>query len=234
MMPLPSPVDIHRLLSIEGISTRCPIIAPVIESKVDKMVLTDEQIEDLNLICYKLQNGLITIDKTILILRAGGFYDWATLAFIIYMFSLQQGNSFQANPLPHQDPFGWLSGKYDSRNGGNGQCLSHIPSRFERETPHTMKQMCAAVADQNGFVMDYDQALNLVKEIYSGSMQITEDLKIPDWQGAKKAYHGKGLGINPEDYGITQKELNKIRDKGGLIGYVQGGGKLPSLNFLHQ
>ena len=109
---LPLPPAIHRLSPIEESRIRSnknyPQIAPVIESKVDKMVLTDEQIEDLNLICYKLQKGSITIDKAILKLRAGGFYDWATLAFIIYMFSLQQGDTFQANLLPHQDPFGWL------------------------------------------------------------------------------------------------------------------------------
>ena len=46
------------------------------------------------------------------------------------MFSLPQGNSYV--PLPHQDPFGWLSGKYESRNVGNGKCLSHSLSRFER------------------------------------------------------------------------------------------------------
>ena len=57
------------------------------------------------------------------------------------MFSFQQGSSFQNVPLPHQDPFSWLSGKYDSRNIGNGQSLSHPPSRFERETLHTMKQI---------------------------------------------------------------------------------------------
>ena len=88
--------------------------------------------------------------------------------------------------LQHQDPFGWLSGKYDSKNAGNGQCLSHPPSRFERETLHTMKQMCAASADDNGFVMSYDEAYNLIEETYGGSMQITEDCKITDWQGAKK------------------------------------------------
>jgi len=83
---------------------------------VDKMVLTNQQIEDLNLICYRLQEGSITIDKAILKLRAGGFYDWARLAFIIYMFSLQQGDSFQNVPLPNMDSMGWASGKYDSRN----------------------------------------------------------------------------------------------------------------------
>ena len=107
-------------------NTRCPVIAPVIESKVDKMVLADEQIEDLNLICYKLQNDSITIDKAILRLRVGGFYDWATLAFILYMFSLQQGDSFQNVPLPQMDPVGWASGKYNSRNAGPGQSSSHL------------------------------------------------------------------------------------------------------------
>lgn len=55
-------------------------------------------------------NGSLNLEETILELRAVGFYEWATLAFIIFMFSLQQGDSFQA--LPHIDPMGWASGKY--------------------------------------------------------------------------------------------------------------------------
>ena len=86
-----SPFEQDRILSNKKYS---PQIASIIESKMDNMVLTDQQIEDLNIICYKLQKGSITLDKAVLKLRAGGFYDWATLAFIIYMFSLQQGNSF--------------------------------------------------------------------------------------------------------------------------------------------
>lgn len=38
MVPLLPPADIHRLLSIEETSTRCLVIAPVIESKVDKVM----------------------------------------------------------------------------------------------------------------------------------------------------------------------------------------------------
>ncbi len=41
-------------------------------------------------------------------------------------------------------------------------------------------------------------------------MQITEDLKITDWQAASHLYHGKGVGVNPEDFGIIQTELDKI------------------------
>jgi hypothetical protein len=47
-----------------------------------------------------------------------------------------------------------------------------------------MKQMCATSADENGFVMDYDEAYNLVEETYSGSIQVTEDFKITEWQAA--------------------------------------------------
>ena len=49
-----------------------------------------------------------------------------------------------------------------------------------------MKQMYAASADENGFVINYDEAYNLIKETYGSSMKITEDCKITDWQGAKK------------------------------------------------
>ena len=93
VMPLP-PVAIHRLSPMEqdrilSNKNSFPQIASIIESKMDKMVLTDQQIEDLNLICYKLQKGSITIDKAILELRASRFYDWATLIFIIFLYSLQ-------------------------------------------------------------------------------------------------------------------------------------------------
>ena len=238
-MPLPPQISIEHLVPAEVLrsNNQCPDIAPIIKAKMDKMTLTDQQIEDLNLICYKLQTGSITIDKTILELRAGGFYDWATLAFIIYMFSLQQGNSFQKVPLPHQDTLGWLSGKYDSRNVGNGQCLSNPPSRFERETLHTMKQMCAASADENGFVMNlnYDEVYNLIKETYGSSMQITEDCKITDWQGAKKAYHfQKGFGIDLGKYeNISKEDLVSLQNTdGGLIPYVQKGGKLTPIELI--
>ena len=50
--------SIHRLYAIDKSITMtnsmCLEISNVIESKVDKMVLTDQQIEDLNIICHKL------------------------------------------------------------------------------------------------------------------------------------------------------------------------------------
>jgi hypothetical protein len=34
-------------------------------------------------------------------------------------------------------------------------------------------------------------------------MQVTEDFKITDWQVASHFYHGKGVNVNPEDFGIN-------------------------------
>ena len=241
MVSLPPQISIEHLVPAEVLrrNNECPGIAPIIKAKIDKMTLTetDQQIEDLNILCYKLQKGSITLDKSVLALRAGGFYDWAALAFIIYMFSLQQGNSFQNVPLPHQDPFGWLSGKYDSKNVGNGQCLSHPASRFERETLHMAKQMCHASADENGFVMSYQEALNLVAETYPGYLQVNENCKITDWQAAKHIYHANGMGIDPADYGFTQQELERIRGEsgykgGGLIAYARRGYRLPPIEMV--
>jgi hypothetical protein len=239
MIPLP-PVAIHRLSPIEQniiLSNKngYPQIATIPESKVDKIRLTNDQIQQFNNLALQLNNGSIKMEEAVLQLRGGELSDIVgVIAFVIFINwydSLFGVEAFQANPLPHQDPFGWLSGKYDSKNAGNGQCLSHPPSRFERETLHTMKQMCAASADENGFVMNYDEAYNLVKETYSGSMQVTEDFKITDWQAASHLYHGKGVNVNPEDFGITQAELIKIQDE-GFIKYAQRGNKLPSIEHV--
>lgn len=232
MMPLPSQINIEHLVPAEVLrsNNQCPGIALVIKAKMDKMTLTDQQIEDFNRICYKLQTGSITLDTAVLRLRAGGFYDWAALAFIIYMFSLQQDNSFQNVPLPHQDPFGWLIRKYNSGNVGNPQCLSNPPSQFERETLHAVKQICDASADENGFVMSRDEAIKLLQETYAGSMQVTEDFKISNWQAASHLYHGNGVGVDPEAFGMSQSELDKLR--AGFINYARKGYKLPSIEHV--
>ena len=239
IMPLP-PTAIHRLYSNEGneISTNknYPQLASIPPTKVDKIRLTNEQIKQFNNLVLQLNSGSITMEETILELRAGGFYDWATLVFIIYMFSLQQGDSFQNVPLPHMDPMGWASGKYDSRNAGNPQCLSNPPSRFERETLHTMKQMCHASADENGFVMSRDEAFKLVIDTYGGSTQINEDCKVTDRQIGKKAYHfHKGFNMDLDKYDNFGKSdlVNLQNTEGGLITYVQKGGTLPPIEFIN-
>ena len=212
-------------------------VAPTVSPKLDKITFIKSR--ELPVCIYnlalQLNSGSITMEEAVLQLRGGdGLTDVVVvIAFVIFINwydSLFGVKAFQANPLSHQDPFGWLSGKYDSRNVGNGQCLSHPASRFERETLHMAKQMCHASADENGFVMSYDEAIKLLQETYPGSMQVTEDFRIGDWQAASHLYHGNGVGVDPESFGMSQAELDKLR--GGFINYARKGYKLPSIEHV--
>ena len=55
--------------------------------------------------------------------------------------------------------------------------------------------MCHASTDENGFVMSYDEAIKLLQKTYPGSMQVTEDFRIGDWQAASHLYHGNRVGL---------------------------------------
>ena len=135
------------------------------------------------------------------------------------------------------DPFGWLSGKYDRKPM---QHTSYKSSRFELEMAGVNDNMCPglAMADENGFVMSYEDAHNLVAEIYPGYLEVNESCKITDWQAAKHIYHANGMGIDPADYGFTQQELERIRGEarykggGGLIAYARRGYRLPPIEMV--
>ena len=73
--------------------------------------------------------------------------------------------------------------------------------------------------NQEKFVMSKQEALNRLEKTYPGSKNISETEKISNWQMAKKVYHLNGLGVNPEEYGISKDELNTIR-KDGLVKYT--------------
>jgi len=134
---LPLLAVIHRLLPIEESQTKTnknyPQIAVIPASKVDKIRLTNKQIKQFNSLALQLSSGSITMEEAILQLRgADRLTDIVgVIAFVIFVncynsfFSVE---AFHANPLQHKDPFGWFSAKYESKNTGYGQSLSHLPS----------------------------------------------------------------------------------------------------------
>ena len=242
IMPIPS-VGIHRLSSLEQNKNQSNKnysfeISNVNNNTIDKVKFTQQEIEDLNLICYKLQNGSININQAILELRGGDLFDWASLAFIIAMYKVHQATSMKTNvPMPHMDPFGWISGKYNKQPKPMNYS-TYRSSRFQLEMDGVNDNMCSSTPDEEGFVMSYEDAYNLVKETYPGYLEVTENCILTDWQCAKKIYHSKGMGINPEEYGFTQKELERIRGEkrykeGGLVAYARRGYRLPTIKMIH-
>ena len=120
-----------------------PQAGPPVIKNSDKIVLTDKQIDQFDLLGHQVIGGSITIEEAVLQLHGG---DGLTnvvgiLAFVIFINwydSLFGVQAFQANPLPHQDPFDWLSGKYDFRNVG--PCPSKPPTSLEMEKPAAIPQ----------------------------------------------------------------------------------------------
>ena len=84
-------------------------------------------------------------------------------------------------------------------------------SKFELEMAGVKGNMCSglSMADENGFVMSYEDATILVAETYPGYLEVNKSYKITDWQAAKHIYHANGMGIDPADYGFTQHS-NKL------------------------
>ena len=78
--------------------------------------------------------------------------------------------------------------------------------------------------------MSHDEAVKLLQETYRGSMQVTKDFRIGDWQAASHLYHGNGVGVDPGAFGMSQAELDKLR--GGFINYARKGYKLPSIEHV--
>ena len=144
MIPLPpamerlSPIEQDKILTNKN---SYPQIAHILEEKVDK--ITNEQIKQFNNLAIELNSGSITMEETVLRLRGGdGLTDLvAVIAFVIFMNwydSLFGVKAFQANPLPHQGPYGWLTGKYNSENVAPSS--SRPTTYLEMEKPASMPQ----------------------------------------------------------------------------------------------
>lgn len=119
------------------------------------------------------------------------------------------------------------------------QHTSYKSSRFELQMAGVNDNMCPglAMADENGFVMSYEEGYNLVAETYPGYLEVNESCKITDWQAAKHIYNANGMGIDPADYGFTQQDLDRIRGEsrykgGGLIAYARRGYRLPPIKMV--
>jgi len=202
---------------------------PIIKDIVDQLELTGPQAEKLEIVAEQFVLGKIKREDAILKLRGGdGMGDIAVILGFLYLINwLDPGYGFQNVPMPHMDPFGWINGNYDNKSMPP---ISYKSSQFELEMAGISDEMCpgSEMADENGFVMSYDEAYNLVAETYPGYMQVDENCKITDWQAVKHIYHANGMGVDLSKYGFTQKQLNKIRGESrykgiGLIAYARRG-----------
>ena len=154
-------------------------------------------------------------------LRAGSRLNEAVWLLITIRMLQQQSVGFQpvrqASPPPHiESARNLLFGKPKA-----DQSSCRRLSVFDSQQSENKDQ----------FFMSKQEALNVLDNTFTGSKIISETEKISDWQMAKKVYHLNGLGVNPEEYGMSKAEVNSIR-KDGLVKYTMNGGKLPPIELI--
>lgn len=241
--------EIHRLCPGAQVKNQTPKMAPTIDARVYK--ITFVKYRELPVLLYItnekfLQN--VEVSKLIKKIRGGGVFEAAVALFlIIFLYQIVGVNqAFVPNnpntywgldrPNPYQPPsvtykypsiLNVLDPRRTSPSDRSGSVL--LESRLHK--------MCPIQRDENGFVMSYNEAYKLVEETYTGYIDVNEVYKITDWQSAKHIYHAPGMGINPADYGFTQKDLERIRGEerykgGGLIAYARRGYPLPPIEMV--
>jgi len=113
--------------------------------------------------------------------------------------------------------------------------LQRLKNRLNDESE--TKSSSESESEENKCRMSYEEAYDLVKKNYVGSLQVTDDCKVTAWQAVKKAYHFRNtFGINLDNYPTLSKEdlVTLQKTPGGLIPYVQQGGKLPLIEYVNE
>ena len=146
----PPPTAINRLVFIEQSTSIAnknnPQIASIAQPKVDKIKLTHQQLKQVNDLAFRVSSGSITIDEALLEIRGGDIGDLAAIfAFVIFVnwYDSLFTEGFQQVPLPHMDPFGWMSGKYDRKvlpPTGSEPTVGLPTTGLEMEKPALMPQ----------------------------------------------------------------------------------------------
>ena len=201
--------------------------ALTVNPRVDKIIM----ITNNKMIPFIYTNGHYSYINEQLLkkLRAGNLASniivVAICVTVYIMFQLMGVDAFQiiANSnAPHPSPTFGPDPSYSSTQ------LAVIPTKAQEFNEMSLKFN----QPQSQYVMTKREALELLAKTYPGQMEVTDNEKITDWQAVKHLYHAKGVGIDPEIYGITQKQLMEISKPGGLPEYVRKGNKLPSIEHV--
>lgn len=85
------------------------------------------------------------------------------------------------------------------------------------------------------FVMSAEEAQARIDEAYPGAMQMSSksNTYVSDVKAAGKIYHASQLGVNPEKYGVTNEQLQRISQI-GIHNYAREGKPLPPIELIRE
>jgi hypothetical protein len=216
ILPLPS-THIERVIPNQFYSqtrNRNLIQAtPLIKDKVDKIIFTDEEMDQFDIIIKNFIFNSIQF-------RGGVNYnDFFYIVLFIWLCKLQNSyvEGFQPIRPPHHELTPQSShqrppspGGYGSSNSRLNLDLSNKDNSFKKFNPARIQNFYNSLPDLG----------------VEGT-----DLKISAWPIAKHLHHSPDFGLDPANFGMTQADLNNIANV-GLINHIRQGRIIPSKTYV--
>ena len=204
-------------------------VAPMVQKRLDKIVFSSQK--NITPFIYLNGQAVYINEKVLKRLRGGDMGTNATIvaiSIIVYLIYITGVDAYSI--LQHLTRF---NAPTISPGSGPAVCPSTqsqaVPTRAQQ-----FNEMLKQFNDPNcQYVMTREEALKLMAEMYPGELKISDNERISEWQAVKHIYHGIGLGVNPEDYGMTQEQAMKISEPGGIVSYVRRGHQLPSIEHVN-
>lgn len=205
-------------------------MAPIVQKRLDKTYFMPTK-KMIPLIYLNPKNVYIN-EKVLKRLQAGSFDETLVLIAIrVTLYLTMQLSGVDGFAI--LDQFGKINAstgnpKFGPTTNPTSIEIAAVPTNAEEFNDMSLKFN----QPQSQYVMTKREALELIAKTYPGQMEVTPNERITDWQAAKHLYHAKGVGVDPEMYGITQEQLMEIGKPGGLTEYVRKGNKLPSIEHV--
>ena len=178
-----------------------------------KIVLTQAESKEFEIIFNNYKNGSVSFKQTILDLRGGGFEDWFFLGFLIYMWSIQTTDSLVVAPTPHMDPFGYLSRKYSNsgpqQNSSTQLTLSSKPNNQSQNQP---------LNSQIYNFVNKDGTVNL-KEAYQEMKRRAKILAPADWDCSFTRFKELSTEDKSITPGSTREAISGLQ--GEMLGFYK-------------
>jgi hypothetical protein len=115
--------------------------------------------------------------------------------------------------------------------------IIHKPGDYSRSLAHQRASdlKMSENLENAKFIYTQPEAVKIIRQFVPAPLQVgIDNYQISGFQAIKKIKHSKGMGSNLQDFGITQEELNYIDRTGGIVKYIQRGGKLPSVDLVRE
>lgn len=168
-------------------------------------------------------------------LRAGSLNEIAWLLLTIWMLHMQQGDGYITPPSTatshHESARSLLFGR-PKRDGvqscsssRSNQQLSQLQQQKEPQESEFQQQSefpSVEEASEMPSVRTFQEAKQFASEYYPGKRQLSENHYVSDVVAAKKLPHIPEFGLDPNDYGMTPKQLKLIGGL-GLYTYLEKG-----------